>query len=122
MRHALILAGGSGTRLWPIIRKKQPKQLIGFVEGRSLLEIAFDRLDGLIEKTNRYICGAEKHRTEILSRVDELPDLQYTGEPVGRDTLAALALSAAVICPKNRAQDVKNLYAQAVEKFGREYV
>ena len=91
MRHALILAGGSGTRPWPISRKKQPKQLIRFVEGRSLLEIAFDRLDGLIEKTNRYICGAEKHRTEILSRVDELPDLQYIGEPVGRDTLAALA-------------------------------
>ena len=122
MRHALILAGGSGTRLWPISRKKQPKQLIRFIEGRSLLEIAFDRLDGLIEKTNRYICGAEKHKTEILPRVDELPDLQYTGEPVGRDALAALALSAAVICPKNRAQDVKNLYAQAVEKFGREYV
>jgi len=97
MRHALILAGGSGTRPWPISRKKQPKQLIRFVEGRSLLEIAFDRLDGLIEKTNRYICGAEKHRTEILSRVDELPDLQYIGDPVGRDTLAALALSAAVI-------------------------
>jgi len=121
MRHALILAGGSGTRLWPISRKKQPKQLIRFIEGRSLMEIAFDRLGGLIEKTNRYICGAEKHRTEILSRVDELPDLQYIGEPVGRDTMAALALSAAVICPKNRAQDVKNLYAQAVEKFGREY-
>ena len=40
----MIMAGGAGTRLWPMSRPEQPKQLIPFIEGRSLLQIAADRL------------------------------------------------------------------------------
>ena len=47
MRYAVIMAGGSGTRLWPMSRARQPKQLIPFIKGKSLLQLAVDRLDGL---------------------------------------------------------------------------
>ena len=54
MRYALIMAGGSGTRLWPMSRAAQPKQLIPFIGGRSLLQVAADRLEGLVESTHIY--------------------------------------------------------------------
>ena len=55
MRYAMIMAGGAGTRLWPLSRKGQPKQLLRFIERpgdsrqRSLLELAAKRLDGLAD-------------------------------------------------------------------------
>ncbi len=97
MRYALIIAGGSGTRLWPMSRGTLPKQLIPFIQGKSLLEIAYERLEGLVPADRRLICAGEKHARVILDSIPGLTPEQFLGEPTGRDTLNAVGFGAAVI-------------------------
>jgi len=100
MRYALIVAGGSGTRLWPMSRASLPKQLIPFINGKSLLQLAFDRLEGLVPAENRYICAGQNH-AELICNALCLPREQFLGEPTGRDTLNAVGYSAAIIAKRD---------------------
>jgi len=117
MRYAMIMAGGAGTRLWPMSRKDRPKQLLEFIhpragkdgakesakasEPRSLLELAAERLEGLIEPRNRFICTAEAYRDAIRRDLEAFSDKagndRILGEPVGRDTVNAVGFVAAVL-------------------------
>ncbi len=97
MRHALIIAGGSGTRLWPMSRAARPKQLIPLVGGKSLLRLAFDRLDGLIPPANRFVCANQQHADLVAAELPGFGRDQFIGEPTGRDTLNAIGLGSAVI-------------------------
>ncbi|MCC6580973.1 MAG: mannose-1-phosphate guanylyltransferase [Phycisphaeraceae bacterium] len=97
MHYAMIMAGGSGKRLWPLSRGNQPKQLVPLFDGRSLLELAYRRLDGLIDPWRRYICAGRQHRAAILSVLPGMESAHYLGEPEGRDTLNAVGFASAVI-------------------------
>lgn len=97
MRFAVIMAGGSGTRLWPMSTRLRPKQLLRFIGGQSLLSIAVGRLRGLIEPAGVYVCTSANYSDQVLADLAMLPENQVIGEPMGRDTANAVALSAAVL-------------------------
>ncbi|XAM01253.1 mannose-1-phosphate guanylyltransferase [Phycisphaeraceae bacterium D3-23] len=103
MRYALIIAGGSGTRLWPMSTKALPKQLIPLITGddggppRSLLRIAMDRLDGLVPNERIYVCAGESTRRAMLDNLPGLNEDRFIGEPMGRDTLNAVGLACSVL-------------------------
>ena len=101
MEYAMIMAGGAGTRLWPMSRKEQPKQLIPFIGGQCLLEIAAGRLDGIVPEERRLICTGEAFREPIAARLKAFTDEQILGEPEGRDTVNAIGLTAAVLSKRD---------------------
>lgn len=104
MRYAMIMAGGTGTRLWPMSRASMPKQLVPFIDAeqdggarRSLLQVAAGRLDGIVPEDKRYICTNESYRAQIRETMPAFGDQQILGEPVGRDTVNAVGFAAAVL-------------------------
>ncbi len=97
MRYAVILAGGAGKRLWPMSRRDRPKQLLRLFQGRSLLELAAARLEGVVPPDRRLICASEAYRAALRASLPEFSDRQILGEPEGRDTVNAIGLTAAVL-------------------------
>ena len=96
MRHALILAGGSGTRLWPYSTASLPKQLVPMLGGRSLLDVAVSRATTVVAP-DRVWLGAGEQLRGAVSAVPGLSADRLILEPSGRDTLPAVALGCATI-------------------------
>ncbi len=101
MRYAVIMAGGAGTRLWPMSRRSRPKQLLPLIDGSSLLELAGKWLEGVVPQERRLICTGETHRQLIRETLPEFSDGQILGEPVGRDTVNAVGFTAAVLAKRD---------------------
>jgi len=83
-------------------RRGRPKQLLPFIGGRSLLELAAGRLEGVVSAEHRLICASESHRGVIRGACGEYGDDQILGEPVGRDTVNAVGFTAAVLSKRDR--------------------
>ncbi|MFQ5489284.1 MAG: mannose-1-phosphate guanylyltransferase [Phycisphaerae bacterium] len=97
MRHAVIMAGGAGQRLWPLSRSVRPKQLLKLVDGKSLLRQAYMRVANLLPADSIYVITNRDHLGLIAEDLPELPPENLFGEPVGRDTANAVGLSAAIL-------------------------
>jgi mannose-1-phosphate guanylyltransferase len=102
-RAAVIMAGGSGTRLWPLSRKARPKQLLRILDGKSLLFRAYERLSAVLPDEDIHVIALADHLREIAVELPMLPPQNLIGEPTGRDTAAAVAISAAILHEKDPA-------------------
>ena len=102
MRYGVIMAGGSGKRLWPLSRGNTPKQLLPVAKGKSLLRLAFDRLLAAMPAEQVYVCTGEQHREAILKELPEMPADNLLGEPEGRDTANAVGFPAAILAKKDK--------------------
>ncbi len=97
MRHAVIMAGGAGVRLWPLSRKSRPKQTLRLFDGQSLLRHAFERLAGLLPPERIHVIASDAHMVFVAEELPDLPSANLFGEPVGRDTANAVGLAAAIL-------------------------
>ena len=94
---AVIIAGGSGTRFWPLSTPRRPKQFLRLFGERTMLQHTFDRLRCLVPAERVLVLTAERFVPLVLEQLPQLPTANVIGEPTGRDTAAAVAL-AATIC------------------------
>ncbi|HEU0165278.1 MAG TPA: sugar phosphate nucleotidyltransferase, partial [Thermomicrobiales bacterium] len=94
---AVIPAGGSGTRLWPLSRAARPKFLLPLLGERSLLQQTVDRLLDLTDHEHIMIICGPTHAAEIIRQLPELPTGNVIMEPFQSGTLPALALAAGLI-------------------------
>jgi mannose-1-phosphate guanylyltransferase/mannose-6-phosphate isomerase len=102
-RHAVILAGGSGTRLWPLSRNLFPKQLIALSGEMTLLQMAVRRVLGLFEPANIWVVTNEEHVFEVRAQVraiDPALEPNILPEPLARNTLPAILLALDRIVPE----------------------
>ena len=102
MEYGVIMAGGSGTRLWPLSRKNMPKQLLSVIKGKSLLQLSYERLRGMLPAERIYVCTAAAHGEAVLANLPELPKENLLGEPAARDTANAVGFPAAVLLAKDK--------------------
>ena len=95
--YAVIMAGGGGTRLWPVSRKNQPKQLLPLLGEETLFQSTVNRLADLFPSTRILVVTVEEQMREMRNQVPAIPEENYLIEPSPRGTASVVGLAAAVL-------------------------
>jgi mannose-1-phosphate guanylyltransferase len=119
--YAVIVAGGSGTRLWPLSRRNLPKQMQKFVTDKTLIDETVDRLLGFIPVENIYISTTGNFGPKIKEILPMIPAENIIVEPIARGTTAAFALFAQTIFERDPDASIFSLASDHavtdIEKF-----
>jgi len=95
--YAVILAGGGGTRLWPLSRRARPKPFLPLLGEESLFSATLRRIEPLIGAEDAYVVADQRHLGLIARQGSQLVPSHLVGEPFGRNTAPAVALAALTI-------------------------
>jgi len=118
MLHAVIMAGGSGTRFWPASRRNRPKQLLDLVSTAPLLRLTFERLEELVPPDRVWVVTTEATAGACRRLLPEVPGSNILAEPVGRNTAACVGLAAHAV--RNVDEDATCLVLPADHLIGDE--
>ena len=99
--NAVILAGGSGTRLWPLSTPSFPKQFLPLPNGRSMIQESLVRVEGLISPEQAWVVTGRSMIELVQEHLPTMPVSQILGEPMGRSTAAAIGWAAATIARRD---------------------
>ena len=97
MLHAIVMAGGSGTRFWPASRAALPKQLLPLAGARTLLEDTVIRLDGLVPPDRILVVTSARLIPAVRGQLPQIPPAGLVGEPCKRDTAPCIGLAALLV-------------------------
>jgi mannose-1-phosphate guanylyltransferase len=97
MLHAIVMAGGTGTRFWPASRNEMPKQLLRLVGDATMLRQTLDRLGDAVPNGRRLIVTNERLVPAVRQQLPELPASAVVGEPCKRDTAPCIGLAALLV-------------------------
>jgi mannose-1-phosphate guanylyltransferase len=97
MLHAIIMAGGTGTRFWPASTNDSPKQLLRLVGNATMLRQTLDRLGDLVPHERRMVVTNERLVAAVREQLPELPAASVVGEPCKRDTAPCIGLAALLV-------------------------
>lgn len=93
--YAIIMAGGIGSRFWPMSREHRPKQFLDILgTGKTLIQQAFERYSDLVGDENVYIITNESYSDLVLGQLPQISQNQILGEPFGKNTAACVAYAA----------------------------
>jgi mannose-1-phosphate guanylyltransferase len=112
--YALILAGGSGERFWPLSRRNRPKQLLRLVSERALLEETIGRLEGLVPSERILVLTNVDQEKAVRDLLKGFPKQNIIAEPAKRDTAAAVALGSGWVAARDHAATMLVLPADHV--------
>jgi mannose-1-phosphate guanylyltransferase len=110
-RYVAILAGGTGTRLWPLSRANLPKQLLALLGERSLVQATVDRVVPLVGAERILIVTEASHADQLGAQLPELPPENILVEPTRRGTAAAVGLAAFTLAARDPAATMASLHS-----------
>ena len=100
--YCVIMAGGIGSRFWPISRVRQPKQFLDFTSrGKSFLRFTYDRMKAIVPEENIIVVSLERYRDQVREHIPELPERNLLLEPYNRNTAPCLTFATYTILKRD---------------------